>query len=69
MGVYTLYDCINARYINILVSIGNKGKSIVGYEMVYIHADESDWLYLLSHNAPASDRSLSDHLKDVWGPG
>ena len=37
--------------------------------MVYIHADESDWPYLLSHNALASDCSLSDHLEDVWGPG
>lgn len=69
MGIYTLYDCINAGYINILVSIRNKGDSIVGYKMVYIHTDESDWPYLLSHNAPASNRSLSDHLEDVWGPG
>jgi hypothetical protein len=68
MGVYSLYDCIKAGYIYVCLSIWYKGESDLSYKMVYIHAEESDWPYRLSHNAPARDRSLCNHHKDVWGP-
>jgi hypothetical protein len=49
MGIYSLYDCVKAGYIDVRLSIWYKGESDLGYEMVYIHAEELDWPYRLSH--------------------
>ena len=68
-GVYSLFDCVKGTYLDVRLAPAYDGGSDVSDEMLYMHAEDSDWPYQLSHNPPAWSQTLRDHHEHVWGPG